>query len=95
MGDSYRLNKMLLKSGFDGSFDFLYFTDFPFDLPACVHINQGNMSAAPCRIACRGDVAQFTVGNQTQHHSVLNINMGTKRSSQANTVNLFHVKFIH
>ena len=77
----------------------------PFDLMIVVHPladtdfagfhSEIRARASPCRVARRGDIFQGTIGNQTKHHGVPDINMTAKGAGQPDTVYRFNTHTVH
>ena len=95
MGNRHRFNKMLLETRLYGGLDFFDTTDFPLDLSSSILIYQGNMGATTCRVTRRCHAIEFAVGNQTQHHGVLDIDVRAKSSGQPDAINSLDAKLVH
>ena len=86
---------MFLESRFNGRFDLLDIAYLVFDQGTRLPIKQGNTSTGARRVARRRYLVEIALGNQAEHHRVLDVDVRPERAGKTNTVDLPGAEMLH
>jgi len=95
MRDRHRLDEEFLEPGRDGGLYLLDSAHQFLDDAARALVEQRDARAGAGRVACRADVGQGAIGDEPQHHRVLDVDVAAESAGEADAVDVVDAVRLH